>query len=80
MLQSVAGSIPASAPFYFFWLASELQACVCVCLCVRHSTPLSRHAALLLPQYACSRIPISFFFPPLIPVSLPLSVYDALSQ
>lgn len=45
----------------FAWQASELPACVLVCVSLCHSTPLSRHAALLLPQYACSRIPAPLF-------------------
>lgn len=62
MLLSASGSIPAFASVYFclesIWAASM---CICVCVSVCHSTPLSRHAALLLPQYACSRIPAPLF-------------------
>ena len=62
-LRSVCCSVTAFASVYF-WLTGLRAAsmCICVCVCVScHSTLLSRHAALLLPQYACSRIPAPLF-------------------
>lgn len=55
-------SVSALPPSTFPWRASEMRACAfswCVCL------PLSRHAAPLLLQYACSRVPA--------PITAPIS-------
>lgn len=76
-----------SLPFasVYFCLAGLRAASMCICVCVYHSTPLSRHAALLLPQYACSRMPAPLFIFFSLPssqslsLSLFLSVIDLLA-
>lgn len=65
-------SVSALPPSTFLWPASEMRACAFswrVCL------PLSRHAAPLLLQYACSRVPAPHHNPYFLPAIDLLAAY-----